>query len=276
MSITVTLLFLLVAGLSGWYGRQLHRRQSVVAEASTTDVEDISEEGVVELYGRIADRESFDSPIEAEECTLAVWEIDEWDNGNWESRASGVYTAPFVLDDGTGRVRVELGDHVRSEFEDATWEISAPGIDVDRALSVGVAADGVYVVSDAFSGEPSLAPDGDPPERIETFEASEPDIPERQTSPISIGEENAARRRYYEQTFSLGDELYLIGEATATDDATYPLGSDDLVVQPREGAEPTVLSDRPASAVLDDLGRYRWAYAVASVAAAAAAWTVFV
>ena len=265
MSITVTLLFLLVAGLSGWYGRRLHRRQSVVAEASTTDVEGISEEGVVELYGQIADGESFDSPIEAEECTLAVWEIDEWDNGNWESRASGVYTTPFVLD-----------DHVRSEFEDATWEISAPGIDVDRALSVGVAADGVYVVSDAFSGEPSLAPDGDPPERIETFEASEPDIPERQTSPISIGEENAARRRYYEQTFSLGDELYLIGEATATDDATYPLGPDDLVVQPRTSAESTVLSDRPASAVLDDLGRYRWAYAVASVAAAAAAWTVLV
>jgi len=274
MSNTIALiagLVLLVAALFlAGYGRRQHRRRSLVTGTPTTELRQLSEEGLVELKGTVASEETFESPIAGDECVASVWEIEEWDErGNsdtWETRASGVTAAPFTLDDRTASVRVDVDDRVRGEY-DGRIELSLPGVDVDRLLATGVSVDGVFCALDRFPVETSVSPDRDPPERIAEFVASNADVPGQRdsiTNVVDMGTKHG-ERRYYEQTIAPDQEIYLLGEATATPDATHPLGPDDVVVEPPSGDEPMILSDQSEDELVSEFGRYKWAYAAAAV-----------
>jgi len=270
LALIAGLVLLVVALFAGVYGRRQHRRQSLVTGTPTTELRQLSEEGLIELKGTVTAEETFESPIGGEECVASVWEIEEWDERGdsemWETRASGVTAAPFALDDGTDDVRVDVGDHVRGEY-DGRIEVSLPGVDVDRLLATGVSVDDVYCAFERFPVELSVPPDGDPPERIERFVAGNADVPGQRdsiTNVVDLGTKHG-ERRYYEQTITPGQEIYLLGEASAVADATHPLGPDDVVVEPHSGEDPMIISDQSEEELASELGRYRWAYAAAGV-----------
>lgn len=262
-------ILLIAAVLTGWYSRRLHQRQSVITNTSTTDIGQLSENPVVEVQAEVVDGETFASPIGDTECVLSVWEIDEYDDTGWETSASGIDARPFILDDGTGQTRVDIEDHVKAK-SNAEWEINWRGLDIDRMLSVGVSIDNVYCVFDEFSVEHSVSSDCELPPQIAAFESTDPDIPERSESTIKLGEmdlETKGKRRYFEETITPGQEIYLLCEATATGETTHPAGPDDIVLKPRQGDELTIISDQTETDLIADFNQYRWGYAAAGIMA---------
>lgn len=266
----VGLVTLGIAGLVGRLGWRQQRRHSLVAKTPTTDIRSIDDEGLVEIKGRVKCQEPLQSPISDQESVLAAWEIEEWDErGNtemWETRASGVSANPFVIDDGTGEVQVEIDDRVAGEDAGGT-ELSLGPIDFNRLVASGVTVDNVYCSFDRFPVETTVPPDAEPPERIAEFVEGESGVSEQTgsiTNVVDIGTEHG-ERRYYEETIEPGQEIYLLGNAEATADATYPLGNDDVVITPpADGDGSMIVSDQSEDALVSDLGSYKLAFGVAA------------
>lgn len=261
---------LLVAGVVGRYGWRQRRHRALVTETPTTAVRDLDEEGLVELEGEVAAAETFESPIGGDEAVLSAWEVEEWDERGesemWETRATGVYATPFALDDGTGEVRVEVGDHVEGE-DDGGFDVQVGALDVDRLLSTGVSVDDVFCSFERFPVATSVPPDAEPPERVAEFVRGEAGVSTQTdsiTNVLDLGNAHG-ERRYYEATVEPGQEIYLLGEAQAVPDATYPLGPDDVVVRPPAGDGSLIVSDRSEEALVSELGQYRWAVGAAAV-----------
>lgn len=267
------IVLLVVAAFAGVFGRRQHRKRALVDGTETTDVRDIREEGLVELKGTVAAADPFDSPIANERSALSAWEVEEWnergDSEMWETLATGISAAEFELDDGTGRVRVDVGDRV-DDMSSGTGidEVQVGPVDVDRLLSNGVEVGDVHAALDGFSVEATVPPDTAPPERIETFVREEAAIPEQTdsvTNVVDLGNKHG-ERRYYEGTVGDGDDIYLLGRVRAVEDATYPLGPEDVVVTPVDATQ-FILSDRSEAELVASFGQYRYAYAGAVVAA---------
>jgi hypothetical protein len=265
---------LLVAAFAAVYGRRQHRKHALVETTETTDVRDIRSEGLVELKGTVRADDPFDSPIAGEPCTVSAWEVEEWNEKGssdmWETRASGVYATPFDLDDGTGRVRVDVGTHV-DDTSTGTGidEIQVGAVDVDRFLSNGVTVDDVLAPLDDFSVELSIPPDAEPPERIVSFVQGEGSVDTQTdsiTNLVDMGNKHG-ERRYYEGTLGPGDDVYLLGTVRAAADATRPLKPEDVVVTPAD--DQFIVSDRSEDELVDTFGQYTYAYAAAGVAAVA-------
>lgn len=270
-----SVVLLVTAAFAGVYGRRQHRRSAAVKDTETTDVRDIKSEPLVELKGTIRADDPFDSPIKSEESTLSAWEVEEWDErGNsdmWETRAAGIYATPFELDDGTGRVRVDAGDHV-SDPSSGTGihEIQVGSIDIDRLISNGVTVDNVLAALNNFSVETSVPPDSEPPERIAKFVHGEAEVSPQTdsiTNILDIGNKHG-ERRYYEGTLGPGDEIYLLGQPRATENATHPLKPEDVVITPPDDGQ-LIISDKSEAELVDSFGQYKYAYAGAVVAAIA-------
>jgi len=116
-------LLLLAAG--GWLVRQGFKRRkqrTLMQDTPTEDVESLSV-GPSELKGtaEVAD-ESLPAPFTDEDCVVATWTVEEYDtsgdDSNWETVDEGTDFVPFLLDDGTGAVRVEPHEETVFEFED--------------------------------------------------------------------------------------------------------------------------------------------------------------
>lgn len=263
----VGMILLIAAAVTGWYSRRLHRRQSVITETTTTDIGQLSEEGVVEVQAEVTGGETFDSPIGDQECVLSVWEIDEYDDG-WETRVSGIYAKPFRLDDGTGQTQVDIENHISTEYDSDSWEISWRGFDIDRMLSVGISVNDVYCVFDEFTVEHSVSSDCELPPRISAFETADPDIPERSESTIKLGEtdiQTKSKRRYFEETITPGQEIYLLCEATVTGDVTHPPKPGDITLKQRQNDELMIISNQSKKEIIADFNQYRLGYAAAGV-----------
>lgn len=277
---STTLLFggvvlLIIAAFTGVYGRRQHRKSAVVKDTETTDVQDIKTESIVELKGTIRADDPFDSPIQGKRSALSAWEVEEWDErGNtemWETRAAGIYTTPFELDDGTGSVRVDIGTHVADPSSGTgIHEIQVGPIDVDRLISNTVGVDNVHTALNDFSVEVSVSPDSEPPERIREFVHGETEVAPQTdsvTNLFDIGTKHG-ERRYYEGTLSPGDEIYLLGRSRATENATYPLKPEDVVITPPDDGQ-LIISDKSEAELVDSFGQYKYAYAGAALAAIA-------
>ena len=271
----VGVVLLLVAGFAAVHGRRQHRRSALVAGTETTAIRDIKEEGIVELKGTIRADDPFDSPIQGEQSTLSAWEVEEWDERGdsemWETRAAGVYTTPFELDDGTGRVRVDIGDYV-SDPSSGTGidEIQVGAIDIDRFLSNGVTVDNVLAALESFSVETSVPPDAEPPERIEEFVQAEAGVATQTdsiTNILDFGNKHG-ERRYYEGTLGPSDDIYLLGQVRAAQDATYPLKPEDVVVTVPDSGQ-LIISDKSEDELVDSFSQYKYAYGGAIAAAGA-------
>lgn len=275
VSLVVGIASLIVAAFAGVYGRRQHRRHAAVVGTETTAVRDIKDESMVELKGTIRADEPFDAPIGGDRSAVAAWEVEEWDERGssdmWETRAAGVYAAPFELDDGTGRVRVELGDHVSDASPDmGIQEVQMGPIDVDRLISNGVTVDNVLAALEGFGVEVSVPPDGEPPERIAAFVEGETEVTPQTdsiTNVLDVGTKHG-ERRYYEGTLGPGDDIYLLGQITAAERATYPLQPGDAVVRPPDDGQ-CIISDKSEAELADSFSQYKYGYAVAVVAAIA-------
>lgn len=259
------------AGLFGRRGRRQHRRRALVTGTPTTEIRTLDDEGVVELKGVVDAGETFRSPIRNDESVLSVWEIEEWDESGttdmWETRATGIYAAPFVLSDETGDIRVDLETRVTGEDGGHT-DIELGAVDLDRVLSSGVSVDNVLCSLEDFSVETTVPPDAEPPDHIADFVRGESGISEQTDSITNIIDIGTAHgeRRYYEGTIEPGQEIYLLGTAEAASDATYPLGPNDVVVTaPENGDGSAIVSDRSEDELVSELGAYRFAYAAAAV-----------
>lgn len=268
-ALLIGLLSLGFATVVGVRARRRHRRHSLVTGTETTDVRAIADEGPVELTGTVRADETFTSPIREETCVLSAWEIEDTDGTDWHTRASGVSATPFVLDDGTGEVTVDVGDHVSGESE-WTTNVQLGPVDLERSFASGVTVGDVTCSFDRF--EPALrVPNGEePPEHVAAFLRGEDDL----STGDALSEhldwfEGHPTRRYFDETVAPGDEVYILGEATAKPDATYPLGPEDVVVGPPADG-PFLLSTTSEAELVDHLDSYRSLYALAGAFAAAA------
>ncbi|MFB6218713.1 MAG: GIDE domain-containing protein [Halobacteriaceae archaeon] len=126
-------------------------------------------------------------PFDDGPCLVATYEIEEYrddsdSGGGWTTVDSGTVCAPFLLDDGTGTMRVEPDEDARFHFDD----------DHVREIEVG-------------AGE-------EEPEPVLEFLRTHTDAgipPIGGVTGVLFGEE----RRYTERWIPVGAELYLLGGA---------------------------------------------------------------
>lgn len=261
---------LLFAGVAGWFGWKQHRKRRLVSATPTSEIGAITDEGTVEITGEVSCDDPFDSPIQGDEAVVSAWEIEDWDetgqSGMWQTKASGLYTTPFTLHDGTGQVQVAIGDHLADESGTGISDMQLGPLDFDQFLTDGVSIDNVAISLERFAAVTTVPPDADPPERIAEFLEGETTVAEQSDSITNILDVGHAHgeRRFYEGTIAPGDEVYLLGEATATDGATHPLSPDDVEIQPPDEDGLLLVSDQSEEELLADLGTYKLAYAVAA------------
>lgn len=239
----IVLLFLSVS--VGVYGWRQAGRHDVVTETPTTDVRQIREPGVVELEGAVRAGETVASPIQRRECVLAAWEVEEYTetgkHSTWKTIATGIYAEPFELDDGTDRVRVEVGTH------SAGGDLGLlPDVD-DWLGGTGVAVGDVLC---EFRRVPEVAehsPD-DVPDRLGAFVAREPQVSEASgplLDVLDVGTQHGDRR-YSEQVVVPDQDVYLLGYVDPDPAAPRPLHPEDVTVRPpSDGDGELVLSTLP-------------------------------
>ena len=249
----------LVFAYTGWLNRKQRR---LVAETGTTEVRGIDEEGRVEVKGEVVtDGGAFTSPIGRADAVLAAWEVEEWnergDTSNWRTLASGVYSEPFRVDDGTGAVEVSLTDRVSGESE------SLLSLD-STVANDGVAVDNVTCEFEEFPVVEEVGAESEPPEHIRSFVAGERGVSGQSgsiTNLVDIGNAHGDRR-YAERALAPGEEVYLLGHAEADAGATHPLHPEDVVLTAGD-EEPFIVSDHAEDALVDQFGSgYRRSLAV--------------
>ncbi len=264
VAIFAGIISLLIGLVVRWIAQQRSGQYSLIRSTSTTEVRAIDSEGVVELNGKISptkETETFTSPVARNSDALfAGWEVQEWSESGsnyWKTIASGIRSVPFVLDDGTGEIRVEIDD-----VDNGVKLLSN-----DRAsITNGTAVDELTCI---FQDWPviEVGVKSEPPQHIRDFVASERAVSEQSgsiTNLIDIGNKHGDRR-YYEQTLSPNDDVYLLGTVHAEAGATTPLHAEDAVIKPTDG-EKFVISDRSENELIDTMGsKYRRTLAICGV-----------
>lgn len=244
-----------IAAYSGWKRRKMHQ---LITGTETTKIQQISDEGRVKIEGQIVgsgdEDDAFTSPIsQTEQAVFTAWEVEEWNEGgnrsSWDTLASGVYSTPFVIDDGTDQIRVSIEDRV---YEGNDW------LSIDDSVATeGTTVDGVTCDFDSF---PALEVDAESesPEHIRRFFEGESGLSEQSGSIrnlVNVGNAHGDRR-YHEGILTAGDDVSILGHVRAEDDATTPLQPEEAVITPAKD-EPFVVSDHQEDALTDQLGGYR-------------------
>lgn len=219
--------------VGGWYRRSVFDQLSGI---DVTDVSQIPETGPVELDGTVT---GVDDPISApftdRDAAVVAWSIEELhevgSGVHWEEIGNGVETTPFRLDDGSGTVAVDIGDHVNT---------SAGGGSVART---GVYVNGMHMLAvfDTFPVEQEVGTD-DLPEVVRDFE--------QRIDTTNLGRGAGAsreKRRYLEQVIQSGDDAFVLGTAVAPADGARSLSPDDVTITARESGLSVVSNQDGAS-----------------------------
>lgn len=211
LHVTVVLVAAALWLLYDGYGRW--QRLRLVEDTATEPVRGVAV-GRTEVRGTC---EPVDEPIRRPfstgDCVLAYWTVEEYDDG-WTTIASGMEYAPFVVDDGTGSIRVDPP-------ADATTRISDRNRTRMRTTGPGI------------FGRRSE------PERVLEFQQSRDDV-----DPPSSGLFRGPKRRYTEAVLPPGEDVYVFGEATVRDEAE---GSNPerLVLSGDGHTDDFIVSDQP-------------------------------
>lgn len=228
---------LLVGGLFGVATGARRRLQSRAVEATPrAEVRALDGDGAstdgdrVHVRGEVvpatgAGAEPFSSPVAGDpDCVLAAWQVRERPDtdaaGGWDMAGWGVESVPFYVDDGTGRVLVDPGTR---ETGNLSGDVVGSNQLVPRA---GVAVDRVVCEFDSFDRKLETDYGEDPPERLARFLDDSDAVNVGSTAPLS----DEAQRRYSEGVLSPGDEVSVLGRATADradPDATLAVEPDD-------------------------------------------------
>ncbi len=220
---------LVVAGVvAAGYGYRRRRRRQAIAAVETTDALRVTP-GPAEVYGEAVPAESpLRAPFTDEDCVLAEWEIEEWeesgDHSSWRTEGSGTLAAPFHVDDGTGRVLVQP--------EAATVDLSGPR----ETVEVGV--------------------DETPPEPIRSFielEATPGEPDEALIGALDWGTQ-VGDRRYHQRVLRPGEAAFVHGTATRAGAESFGDPDIEVVETADDGhpdAEVFLVADGTESEVLE-------------------------
>lgn len=195
-------------------GRKMRQRSKRIEGTETTPVRELSP-GTVEVKGTARPTgagDGVDAPISEGEALVTTVEVEKYDSGGegggrWKTLYEDEEAVPFLVEDGTGQVRVDPPTGGLFEFE------------LEREKVGG--------------GE-------EPPEAIRRFVESEAGVDEaarHDLGLLSVGE----RRRYSEGLIRPGEEVYVLGEARETDGGW---GEHHFVVDGGTDPESFVLSDK--------------------------------
>lgn len=204
-------------------GFKRRKQRELIEETPTAEVESVSI-GPTELKGTVKPLDDvLEAPFTDEECLYCTWEVEEWqqtDDGNsWETIDAGTRYRSFLLDDGTGEIRVDT----RSS---AKWEV----------------ANGTFRCN--------VTADETPPEGIQQFlqRVDDVDAP-GDPSLLDVGRQEGDRR-YKQKLLKPGEEAYVYG-AVRTDEEY----ETDLAVGPdtsRVDTEMFFIADQREERLLDD------------------------
>jgi len=124
--------YVLLAALAGvWLIRQGFRRwrqRQLIANTPTETVRSLSV-GRSELTGTAVteDRQPMSAPFSEDDCVVASYEIEEYDDdsdddgGSWRTIEEDTLHVPFYVDDGTGSVLVEPHDEAIFDLDPGDW-----------------------------------------------------------------------------------------------------------------------------------------------------------
>jgi len=212
----VSLVFVLFGGGMVYKAYGLYKRRKAIGETETTEVQSL-EPGVTEVKGTAIVPDGgqiLDVPFSETEGVVVQVKVQEYHTsseggGSWKTIHENTDTAPFLVDDGTGTVRVDPeGADLPMDTEKTT---------------VG-------------SGEK-------PPERIRRYLENEPDVDEAwkaSLGPLDFGN----RRRYTEAVVEPEEDVYVLGEAAEVDDEEWGQRSFKI-----DGGDPFIVSDQSETAV---------------------------
>jgi|AntRauTorcE11898_2_1112593.scaffolds.fasta_scaffold00067_19 hypothetical protein len=254
----VGVIALVLGGAAVAWGYRRRAYNGIISDTPTSRVLDVTGPGVVELEGEVRtvdDVGTMAAPLSGEECVVAGWEVEEWEEGgessSWRTVGEGYDGMPFAVDDGSGEIRVETGtDAAGSDPFSTNLSIG----DLDHSVSI----DDVTVDFDALPVRQHLEPDEPSPSAVEAFVAQTP-TPRQQSgslmNALDIGNAHG-ERKYKEGVIQPGDEVYLLGsvepeERDPNGASTVRFRPEDAVVTPGSGDDPFVLSTRSEDELLD-------------------------
>ena len=195
-------------------GRTQRAQSKRIAETETTPIREIRP-GTVEIKGvsRSIEGESLlNSPITRTESLATYVEVEEYESsgdggGSWNTKYADTTAVPFLVDDGTGEVQVELASDGHLNVEKTQTKVGA----------------------------------GDePPEMITRFLDREGAIDHASRGsigPLSYGD----RRRYSEEVIEPGEEIYVLGTAR---EERAGWGERDYVIDEPTQSGDFILSDK--------------------------------
>ena len=195
-----------------------------------------------------------EAPLSGEPCVAAGWEVDEWNesgkSSSWHTIAEGYESVPFLVDDGSARIRVEPG----ANSDASTWTTNLPLGDLDDSVSV----DGATLDVESLVVRHQVAPDDPKPARVEAFERRAPGVDEQSGAMLEVLDFGTAHgeRKYKEGVVQPGDDVYLLGTVEPVDGDAHPdrrLRPEDAVVT--TGEDEFVLSTRSEEELLS---KSRW------------------
>jgi len=179
-----------------WQGFRRWRQRQVIANTPTEQARSLSI-GPSEISGvarPVAD--SLTAPFSDANCVLAQYEVEEYDtsgdNSSWETRAEGVVSVPFEVDDGTGRVLVRPHEETTYDLDPGDWE--------ERYVD---------------SGERG-------PPAVQQFVEGSDDL----GFPADAGG-TANDRKYRQNLVRVGEEAYVFGTVQPRDSEDVPAGADN-------------------------------------------------
>lgn len=172
-----------------YHAVKVYRRTKRMSDTETTAVRDV-EPGVVELKGTARpaeDEGTVSGPISGKDAVASSVTVERYSSGgkhsSWKTIHEQETVRPFVLDDGTGEVRVDPPDAAKVSLDEYRWVIDGDETEPDEVRRFVESADGVDAAEKA----------GD--------------------SLLGSGE----RRRYEEGVIEPGEDVYVFGQAVESD-----------------------------------------------------------
>lgn len=202
----------LISGLGSifYLGPRFYGRYTLVGSTPVKPVQSVTM-GQTALEGVARPAEQvFPQPFGEGECLYANWKVEDQtgtgESESWSQVASGTLSAPFYLEDDTGREFVdEIGKVLVDDPEDATVRISEENVD-----SLGA---------------------GEVPEaQLQTF-YEEHDVPT-----------SRHRRRVEQKIITPDTDLYVLGVAERLDDPE-EWGANDVVITDGDGDDEFIVAD---------------------------------
>lgn len=221
-----------------WHAISIWSHQRSLRKLEVRETGAVRDEGQVAVEGEIRGpvEDALTSPLRQRRGVLVKWKVTEYvghdaaPGGGWTEVASGYEAVPFLVDDGSGELVVEIsGEESLRELE---LEFDSFGDDPDVEVEVTE----------------------QPPRHVREFLDAN-GVQERQPEtsvPTTEGGDEQGDRRYYETILRSGDDVYVAGYATER--AGGSDRSPSATVSPPQSGDDGIfyLSDRNRSSALEN------------------------